>query len=42
VLSDWDRSAADFVKVMPTHYKRVLCAQAAAPEARRMVVEAAD
>ena len=42
VLADWDRSADDFVKVMPTDYKRVLRARAAAHEAERMVVEAAD
>ena len=42
VLADWDRSADDFVKVMPTDYKRVLRARAAARETDRMVVEAAD
>ena len=43
VLADWDRSVDDFVKVMPTDYKRVvLRARAAAGETDRVVVEAAD
>ena len=32
VLADWDRSVNDFVKVMPTDYKRVVRARAAAAE----------
>ena len=42
VLADWDRAAAEFVKVMPTDYKRVLRARAAVRETDRMAVEAAD
>jgi len=44
VLADWDRSATDFVKVMPTDYKRVLRARAAAHETEtdHMVATAAD
>ena len=41
VLDDWDRSVDDFVKVMPTDYKRVLRERAAARETDRMVVAAA-
>ena len=41
VLADWDRSVDDFVKVMPTDYKRVLRSQAAAGETGRMAVAAA-
>ena len=41
-LADWDRSADDFVKVMPTDYKRVLRERAAAAEIEPVVVEAAD
>ena len=40
VLADWDRSVDDFVKVMPTDYKRVLCAQAAAGHTDRMALAA--
>ena len=42
VLAGWDRSVDEFVKVMPTDYKRVLRARAAAGETDRIVVEAAD
>ena len=41
VLADWDRSVDDFVKVMPTDYKRVLRSQAAAGETDRMGLAAA-
>ena len=42
VLADWDTSVDEFVKVMPTDYRRVLRARAAAGETDRIVVEAAD
>ena len=40
VLADWDGSSDDFVKVMPTDYKRVLRARAEAGEADRMALAA--
>ena len=40
VLADWERSANDFVKVMPTEYKRVLRARAAAAEPDREALAA--
>ena len=40
VLADWDRSVNDFVKVMPTDYKRVLRARAAAAESDRAALAA--
>ena len=42
VLIDWDKSADDFVRVMPTDFKRVLRARAAAGDTDRVAVEAAD
>ena len=42
VLADWDRSVDDFVRVMPTDYKRVLRARAAAVETEQVAFEAAD
>ena len=42
VLADWDRSVDDFVKVMPTDYKRVLRGQAEAGETNRMALAAAS
>ena len=41
VLADWDRSVEDFVKVMPTDYKRVLRARAAAHATEPVAVAAA-
>ena len=41
VLADWDRSVNDFVRVMPTDYKRVLRARATAAQTGRMAVAAA-
>ena len=41
VLADWDKSVDDFVKVMPTDYKRVLRARAAEAESDRLAVAAA-
>ena len=41
VLTDWDKSADDFVKVMPTDYKRVLHERSAAGKTDRLVVAAA-
>ena len=40
VLADWDRSADDFVKVMPTDYKRVLQARTTAARSDRVAVAA--
>ena len=40
VLADWDKSVDDFVKVMPTDFKRVLRARAAAAEADRPALAA--
>ena len=40
VLADWDRSVNDFVKVMPTDYKRVVRARAAAAESDRAALAA--
>ena len=40
VLADWDKSVDDFVKVMPTDFKRVLRARAAAAEADRPTLAA--
>ena len=40
VLADWDKSVDDFVKVMPTDYKRVLRERAAAAEAQRPALAA--
>ena len=40
VLADWERSANDFVKVMPTEYKRVLRTRAAAAEPDREALAA--
>ena len=42
VLADWDRSVNDFFRVMPTDYKRVLRARAAASETGRMAAAAAS
>ena len=41
VLTNWDKSVDDFVKVMPTDYKRVLHERSAAGKTDRMVVAAA-
>ena len=41
VLTDWDKAADDFVKVMPTDYKRVLHERSAAGKTDRLVVAAA-
>ena len=41
VLADWDKSVDDFVKVMPTDYKRVLRARAAEGESDHLAVAAA-
>ena len=41
VLTDWDKSVDDFVKVMPTDYKRVLHERSAAGKTDRLVVAAA-
>ena len=41
VLADWDQSVDDFVKVMPTDYKRVLHERSAAGKTDRLVVAAA-
>ena len=38
VLADWDRAVDDFVKVMPTDYKRVLHARAPAARSDHMAV----
>ena len=40
VLADWERSVHDFVKVMPTDYKRVLRARAATTEPARTALAA--
>ena len=40
VLADWDKSVDDFVKVMPTDFRRVLRARAAAAEADRPALAA--
>ena len=40
VLADWDRVVGDFVKVMPTDYKRILDARAEAARPDRMALAA--